>query len=132
MTNGDVRREMIGRACAPLPPPSRRDTTQRNATGRCAPSGGPGVARIDSGLHLPVSVVCTRYSTREPGIIFVKPLSAADRVRCAAMNRAFIPTNRVSPRCASRIQFDSATPLALPLSPPGALAVLNILFYLSA
>lgn len=77
--------------------------TRCDATPRCALSRP--ALRIDSGLHLIVSVVCTRYSTREFGIIFVKPLSAADRVRCAAMNRAFN-----SPR-ESRISIVSPNPI---------------------
>lgn len=72
MINDGVHRDMRERERPSAP--RARDAKRRNTPRFIA----PGVC-IDSGLHLGVSVACTRYSTREPGIIFVKPLSAADR-----------------------------------------------------
>jgi len=83
--------------------------TRRDATLRCALSRRCALIRDYTSI---VSVVCALHSTQELGIIFVKPLSAADRVRCAAMNRAFIsPQNCVSISCLeSNLRFDGRRP----------------------
>lgn len=65
-----VYRETVGR---------HRDATQRHATRRHAALYCARRYALIRDYTSIVSVVCARYSTRELGIIFVKPLSAADR-----------------------------------------------------
>jgi len=118
MTNSEADREMS--AARFIVSVYRRGTTRHNATQRGVTQHSRIVPRDCASIRdyvSAVSIVYTRYSTRKPGIIFVKPLSAADHVRRAEYDRsrAQLP-NRATP-AASRIRFDSTTP-ARPVQVP--------------